>query len=87
MGKQFGDVEIEKQKFHQHKKPVSINNIDTNKVKVSDKVFFFGKKDFKQFIGYKDSKKIRLCIFRSKMSAYRRDFDKTKYIYFFDKKC
>ena len=55
MEKQFGDVEIEKQKFHQHKKPVSINNIDTNKVKVSDKVFFFGKKDFKQFIGYKDS--------------------------------
>ena len=51
MEKQFGDVEIEKQKFHQHKKPVSINNIDTNKVKVSDKVFFFFIKDFKQFIG------------------------------------
>ena len=44
MEKQFGDVEIEKQKFHQHKKPVSINNIDTNKVKVSDKVFFLVKK-------------------------------------------
>ena len=23
----FGDIEIEKQKFHQHKKPISIKNI------------------------------------------------------------
>ena len=27
----FGDIEIRKQKFHQHKRPVSIKNIDINK--------------------------------------------------------
>ena len=43
----------------------------------------FGKKGFKYFIGYKDAKKLRpLRIFLPKMSAYRRDFDETKYISF-----
>ena len=38
---------------------------------------------FKYFIGYKDAKKIRSqCIFYPKMSAYRRDLDKTKYMSF-----
>ena len=27
----FGDIEIEKQTFHQHKRPTSIKNIDTKK--------------------------------------------------------
>ena len=55
-----------------------IDNIDINKVVVSNKVFF-GKKDFKYFIVYKDAKKFRpLCMFLPKMSIYRRDFDKTK---------
>ena len=32
---------------------------------------------------YKDAKKINpSCVFRQKMSAYRRDFDETKYIFF-----
>ena len=31
----FGDIEIEKQKFHQHKRPISIKNIDINKIVVS----------------------------------------------------
>ena len=56
--------------------------MDINKRFVSDKVSF-GKKGFKYFIGYKDSKKIRpLCIFVPKISAYRKDFDDTKYISF-----
>ena len=38
----------------------------------------FAKKDFKDFIGYKDAKKNSLCILLSKTSAYRRDFDETK---------
>ena len=33
-----GDIEIEKQKFQQHKKPISIKNIDINKMVVSNKV-------------------------------------------------
>ena len=37
----FGDIEIEKQKFHQHKRPTSIKNIDINKIAVSNKVFFW----------------------------------------------
>ena len=77
----FGDIEIEKQKFHQHKKPVSINNIDINKIVVSNKVSF-GRTGFKYFIGYKDA----LCIFLSKINAYRRDFDEIKYMSFLIKK-
>ena len=75
----FGDTEIEKHKFHQHKSPISINNIDINKTVVSNKVSF-SKKGFKYFIGYKYGKKRPLRILLLKMSAYRRDFDKTKYM-------
>ena len=44
----FGYIEIEKQKFPQHKSPISINNININKIVVSNKVSF-GKNDFKYF--------------------------------------
>ena len=41
------------------------------------------KMGFTYFIGYKDGKKVRpLCILLPKMGAYRRDFDKTKYMSF-----
>ena len=41
----------------------------------------FVKKGFKYFIGYKDAKKIKpSCVFPPKMTAYRKDFDETKYI-------
>ena len=74
----YGDIEIEKQKFYQHERPISKKYIDINKIVVSNKVSF-GKKGFRCFIGYKDAKKMRpLCIFLSKMSVYRRDFDETK---------
>ena len=36
----FGDIEIEKQKFNQLKKPNSMKNIDINKIVVSNKVYF-----------------------------------------------
>ena len=40
----------------------------------------FGQKDFKYFIGYRDDRKVKLlCIMLPKMSACRRDFEKTKY--------
>ena len=48
----FGDIEIEKQKFHQHKRTISIKNIDINKIVVSNKITF-GKKGFEYFTGYK----------------------------------
>ena len=53
----FGDTEIEKHKFDQHKSPISVYKIDTNKIVVSNEASF-GKKDFKYFIGYKDAKKL-----------------------------
>ena len=49
---------------------------------MSNKVSF-DKKGFKYFIGYKDDKKIRpLCMFLPKMSAYGKDLDGTKYVFF-----
>ena len=41
----FYHIEIKKQKFHKHKRPVSINNIDIDKIVISNKVSF-GKKSF-----------------------------------------
>ena len=32
----IGDIEIEKQKFYQYKRPISIKNIDINKILVSN---------------------------------------------------
>ena len=41
------------------------------------------KKGLKYFIDYKDGKKFRpLCVTLPKMSAYRRDFNGTKYMSF-----
>ena len=53
------DTEIEKHKFHQCKSPISMNDIDINKIIVSNN-FPFVKQDLKYFIGYKDNKKTRL---------------------------
>ena len=53
----FDDTKIEEYEFHQHKSPISINDIDINKIVVSNKLHF-GKQDFKYFIGYKDVKKL-----------------------------
>ena len=60
----FGDIEIQKQKYCQHKGPISIKNIDNNKIVVSNKVSF-GKKGLKYFIGYKDAKKLNLYVYFS----------------------
>ena len=54
----FDDTEIEEYKFHQNKSPIFINDIDINKIVVSNKLPFC-KQDFRCFIGYKDSEKIR----------------------------
>ena len=75
-----GDTEVKK--HYQHERSILQNNIDINKIVVSKKVSF-GKKGFKYFIGYKDARKIKpLCIFLPKMSAYRKDFNETKYLPF-----
>ena len=51
----FGDNEIKKQKFHQHKGTISIKK-NINKIVVSNKVSL-SKKGFKYFVGYKSVKK------------------------------
>ena len=53
------DTEVEETEFHQYKRPISISDIDVNKIVVSYKLPF-GKQNFKYFIGYKDDKKIYL---------------------------
>ena len=53
MGKEiitFGNIEVEKHKFHQHQSPILIGEVDINKIIVSNKVSF-GKKGFRYFIG------------------------------------
>ena len=64
----FGNIEVDEQKFHQYKRPISIKNIDINKIVVSDKISF-GKNGFTFFIGNKDVKIRPLCIFLPKTSA------------------
>ena len=58
----FGDIEIEKQKFHQHKGPISIKNIDINKIVMSNEVSF-GKKDLNILLATKMLKKIDLYVY------------------------
>ena len=75
--KKLRDTETEKHKFHQHRSPILIGNVNINKAIVFSKVSF-GKKGFKYFIGYKDDKEVRkLCIMLPKWSGYRRGFDET----------
>ena len=59
-----------------------ISDIDIKKIVVSN-TSFFGKQDFKNFIGYKDSGNIRLaCIFRPHMIIYKIYFDENRRICF-----
>ena len=52
---------------------------------VSNRVSF-AKNEFRYFTGYKDAENFRpLCILLTKMSAYRKGFNKTKYMSFFIK--
>ena len=50
----FDDTKTEEYKFHQNKSPISINDIYTNRIVISNKLKF-GKQDFKYVTGYKDS--------------------------------
>ena len=78
----FDDTKIQEYEFYHYKSSILINNIDINKIVISNK-FTFGKQDFKYFHGYKDNKGIRpLHIFHLQMSMYKRYSDKTKQIYF-----
>ena len=78
----FEDTEIEEYILHQNENPFLINNIDINKIMLSNKLPF-GKQGFKYFIGYKDFEKIGfLYILRPQMIIYKRNFDENRRIYF-----
>ena len=62
-----------KDKFHQYKSPILINNIDINQIVVYKK-FYFRKKDFKRSIGYKDGKKVTSYIYCFLKSVHREEF-------------
>ena len=50
--KKSDDIEIRKENFHQHKSPILINNIDINKILVSNKISF-SKKDLHAYFFWK----------------------------------
>ena len=60
---QFSHTEIKKQTFHQHKRPISIKNIDMNKIVVSNKVSFGKKKIIS--LATKNLKKLSLYVYFS----------------------
>ena len=79
MGKEiimFGDIEIEKHKFWQQKNAISLCDINIDRTVASNKAPF-GKKGFKDFIGYEndDEKIMLLCTILPKTCAYTTDFD------------
>ena len=65
----FDDAEIEEYEFHQFHQPISINNLEINKVVVSNKLPF-GKQDFKYSNGYKDAKKLDLYAYSMEKLIY-----------------
>ena len=78
----FGDADIKKIEFHCSKKTVNVNNVDVEKLLVSDE-FTYGsnkERDAKHFIKYKQVKKIRPLV-----SGYRNKFKKNKCISFLSK--
>ena len=60
-GINFDDTETGKYNIHQYKRPNLIDNIDANKILVSNKIYFGN--DFKYFIDYKNAKKLHFYVF------------------------
>ena len=60
----FDDLEIQKQNFHQHIRPISVKNVDINKVIVSNKLSF-GKNDLNTLLAKKIIKKLDLYVYFS----------------------
>ena len=87
MGKEiltFENIGIEKIKFYHHKTPIFLGDVGTEKVLVSNKIFFV-EKSYKYFIGYLyNGNEIKsLSIMLPKTIAYVKSYDgKTKWMYF-----
>lgn len=59
----FGDIEIEKRKFHYCEDPSDINNIDIAKLMIYDNVFLVKRVLNTYKDNEKDHEKIRPCLF------------------------
>ena len=72
----FDDKKIKKSEFYKNKKTNSIDDIDVNKILVSQKKPYGTKNSFKYFIGYNDIDVIRpLCVRLPQMTGYDRRFN------------
>ena len=60
----FDDIKIPKQKFHQHKRIISVKNIEIDKIVVSSKALFV-KKDLNILLVAKMIRKLNLCVYFS----------------------
>ena len=65
----FDDLEIQKQNFHQHIRPISVKNVDINKVVVSNKLSF-GKNDLNTLLAKKIIKKLDLYVYFSQKCVH-----------------
>ena len=72
----FDNIEIEKNEFYYNENPIFLNDIDIEKVLVSNKIPF-GEKNCKYFIGYlyHGNKAKPLHIMLPKASAYVKSYD------------
>ena len=79
----FGENSIIKSAFHKKKRPINLNEVDIERIKLSDKKSY-GKDSFKYFIRYRHEGNAfpsPLCIILPQMNAYTKYFDKnSKYI-------
>ena len=58
----FNNVKINKKEFHESKKAIDIDSVDTDQIVVSDK-FRHNEESFKYFIGYQEDEIVKpLCI-------------------------
>ena len=55
----FGDIEIERYKFHYCKYPINIDNVDVDKIRIS-KSFLFVERVLNTFFGY--NAKLSHCV-------------------------
>ena len=82
----FCDTAIENHKFHHHKTSILTNNININKIVVSNEVSFC-KKSFKYFIGYKDGEKLDLYAYYFQKWVHVKEISmRLDIFFFFDKR-
>ena len=73
----FGENSIIKSAFHKNKRPINLNEVDIERIKLSDKKWY-GKDSFKYFIGYRhegNAFPTPLCIILPQMNAHTKYFD------------